>query len=376
MINIKTYAVKNVSLTNDILKYYINNFWNDVFNEIKNTSYLMLLCKVQFEDIDQDNHRTLGHLVKANFEDKDLFIDYLSQRLSILNDSYITKLIPICQITFSYVIKSGKCSDENRTLLFNDITDKDLTFHNFNNMNIPITMDPLKYGKVEISKSIEENGIVIERFIVSSGNKTFRIDVHENGKVNKVTILGNIHLSWIDSKIDTDLFKREIKKSTIYFFDGEVILRKKELPAKPFKKLSKNVNLTNEFYTMDIETITVNNKVIPYLINAYNGRHHLNSFNSNETELFKGFFDKLISNLEKGSQTIIYAHNLSTFDGVLILKHLFQYGKVTPILFNGKLITIKFKDINVKGLELEGKTIIFKDSMLLLPQSIRIKRSM
>jgi hypothetical protein len=367
MINMKTYSVNNVSLTPEILERYINDFWTEVFYEIKDNSYLMVLCKVQFINIDQ-GYKTLGHLVKANFEDKEIFTDYLTQRLSILSDSYVT--VPICQITFSYVIKSGKCEDSDRTLL-SDLTDKELGFHNFNNMNLPITMDPFKYGIVEVSKIIEENGNTFERFIVTNNNKTYRIDVYNNG-INKVTILGSIKLSWIDTKIDSDFFKREIKKSTIYFMDGEVILRKKELNYKPFKKLSKTINLINEFYTMDIETITekvseTNKKVRPYLINAYNGRQHINNFNPDENELFKGFMDKLLSNLDKGSHTIIYAHNLSTFDGVLILKHLFQYGKVEPMLFNGRLISIKLKIYGIG----RPRTIEFKDSILLLPYSLR-----
>jgi len=50
------------------------------------------------------------------------------------------------------------------------------------------------------------------------------------------------------------------------------------------------------------------------------------------------------------------------------MKHLIDFGKVKPILFHGKLISIKLT-LSVKGYK--GKTIIFKDSMLLIPQSLR-----
>ena len=105
------------------------------------------------------------------------------------------------------------------------------------------------------------------------------------------------------------------------------------------------------------------------MINAYNGRHHLNSYNINEDELFKDFFMKLIFNLEKGSINYIYAHNLSTFDGVLILKHLFPLGKVEPLYHNGKILTIK---LIIKGNKKdEDIKIIFKDSYLTLTSSLR-----
>jgi hypothetical protein len=53
--------------------------------------------------------------------------------------------------------------------------------------------------------------------------------------------------------------------------------------------------------------------------------------------------------------------------GVLILKHLFKFGKVKPIIFNGKLISITFM-FKYNGIV---KTIIFKDSFLMLPSSLR-----
>jgi len=50
------------------------------------------------------------------------------------------------------------------------------------------------------------------------------------------------------------------------------------------------------------------------------------------------------------------------------MKHLFKFGKVKPITFHGKLISIKLT-LTIKGHV--GKTIIFKDSMLLIPLSLR-----
>ena len=369
MINLKTFNLDNELINNNLLSEKISRFWTEVFSEIKD-KHLLILCKVKFEDSDL-GYRTLGHLVIVNYEDRENFLNYLSQRLSILNDSYIS--VPISQMTFSYVIKDGKSLDDKRTLLLQEIDDKEIVTHNFNNMNLPITMDPFKYGRVLVSNLINENGESFERFIVENGNKTYQIDVGIGGRVNKVSILGNIKLSWVDSLIDNenpDYFKREIGKSTIYFLDGEIILRKKELPAKAFKKLNKEETLKNEFNTLDIETITnENGQVRPYLINLFNGKEHITSFSNNEDQLFKDFFDKLLVRLENGCKEIIYAHNLSSFDGILLFKHLFTLGKINPLYFNGRLISIKLV-IKSKDSKL-NKTLIFKDSYLLIPNSLR-----
>jgi hypothetical protein len=60
--------------------------------------------------------------------------------------------------------------------------------------------------------------------------------------------------------------------------------------------------------------------------------------------------------------------NFSGFDGIFLLKHLLPYGKVKPLIYNGRLISIKIM-LTHEGFK--GKTIVFKDSMLLLPLSLR-----
>lgn len=122
---------------------------------------------------------------------------------------------------------------------------------------------------------------------------------------------------------------------------------------------------------MDIETIKINNNLIPYLISGYNGTNYITSYANDsldEVELFNNFINQLLTFIENNNTLIVYAHNFSKFDGVFLLKHLVGFGKLDPLLFNGKLITIKVK-LNIKGFE--NKTIIFKDSFLLLPHSLR-----
>ena len=100
---------------------------------------------------------------------------------------------------------------------------------------------------------------------------------------------------------------------------GEVVLRKQILPAKAFKKLTVDNKINNNFITMDIETINKDNKLVPYLICAYDGKNYITSYGQDQNALFKVFFDQLLS-LIKSSATI-YAHNLSGFDGIFLMKH-------------------------------------------------------
>jgi hypothetical protein len=107
MIQTQTYSTNNITLNKEMLSVYINNFWVDIFKVLVNSGperYLMLMCKVEFTD--GQGYRSLGHLRSVNFSDKELFIEYLVQRLGVLTDAYSNT--PIAKISFTYVIKNGK----------------------------------------------------------------------------------------------------------------------------------------------------------------------------------------------------------------------------------------------------------------------------
>ena len=191
--------------------------------------------------------------------------------------------------------------------------------------------------------------------IITDNKKVFEIDISLDGLINKVTVLGASDLKWTDTKL-SEGFKREIGKSTIYFMDGEAILRKQLLPAKPFRKLVPDKKLTTDFLTMDIETIRLDTgKISPYLICAYDGQDYITSYNENPKALFTSFIEQLLARTNK-NQTI-YAHNLSAFDGVLTMRYLMEYGDVEPLLFNNKLMSISLRMEN-------GQTIQWKINSL------------
>ena len=121
----------------------------------------------------------------------------------------------------------------------------------------------------------------------------------------------------------------ELGKNIIYIRDGEVIVRSKELSAKPFKKLTSDKSLSygNEFMTLDIETVHIDNSMKPYLICGYNPSHFISSRIVDVTDLNQRF--KLIKDVMDQLYNIpkvkyVYAHNLSNFDGIFLLKYLLK----------------------------------------------------
>ena len=157
---------------------------------------------------------------------------------------------------------------------------------------------------------------------------------------------------------------------------GERVLSKKVLSAKPFTKVAVDSTLNSNIITMDIETIKLQDKISPYLICAYNGSEYITSYadsslvgEAQQKALFSSFINQLLTFFSNDSKTmVVYAHNFSGFDGILLMKHILKFGNIKPIIYHGKLMSIKLK-LDIEGYK--GKTIIFKDSYLLLPLSLR-----
>jgi hypothetical protein len=61
----------------------------------------------------------------------------------------------------------------------------------------------------------------------------------------------------------------------------------------------------------------------------------------------------------------VYIHNLAKFDIIFLLKHLVKFGNVTPIIHNGRIISINLN----YGKNLEYR-LQFKDSYLMLLASL------
>jgi hypothetical protein len=363
----KTFVLsQSTTITNTILSKYINLFWKNIFSKLHSTNnnmHLLIMVKIEFKDSSM-GHRTLANLRKVNFNDKELFIEFLISRLGILADSY--QDTPFSKITFSYIVKEG-LSDESRLLLQSPVYE--VTKHAYNNMQLPLTMDPALYGKLLGKEMLPDNQT---RYIVLNNGHVFYIDVSEDLLTNNVHMQAPVDLKWIDSKISESIFKRVIGKNTIFIENGVVLVKSKELNAKPFKavKLEKQLTDIETFMTIDIETVKIGTKLHPYLISGYSFDSYIHSYAADLSFesmdiMFKNFIKQII---EKGKVKVIYAHNLN-FDGLLILKHLIKYegAKVEPLNFNGKLISIKF----IVGKGKNARIIIFKDSYLFLPNSLR-----
>ena len=172
-------------------------------------------------------YRTIADSRQVNFGDKFIFIDYLIDKLGALTDAYKDQCFD--KIIFTYIIKDGVAEDPR---LLTQSSTNDTSYHTYNNLFLPLTMDPAKFGSVTMSMGEGK----IKKYLVQNGSKSFVLDVATDGTTNKVHLLGAANIKWTDTKISEDTFKREIGKNIFYIRGGEIIVKSKELNAKPFSK--------------------------------------------------------------------------------------------------------------------------------------------
>jgi len=136
--------------------------------------------------------------------------------------------------------------------------------------------------------------------------------------------------------------------------------------------------LNNKFITLDLECYGIKNdnetKLVPFLVGIFNDKLKLNKTCNLDTIQLYEFINKELLNY-KYSGYIIYAHNLSSFDGIFILNQLVKLSekikiRIEPLFRDSKIIQIK---VYYAYNHTENKfrySVIFRDSLLILKTSL------
>jgi len=177
---------------------------------------------------------------------------------------------------------------------------------------------------------------------------------------------GESILKFRDELISENKFMRMLDNKKFYFKDNREVLNTVDLKTKFISKTKNVKTLTNNFITIDIETIINNGLLTPYLIAFYDGKNlssfYLSDFESVEQMMLTCLKSILI---RKYDGFKIYAHNLAKFDVIFLLKYLVKLGTIKPIIHTGKILSL-----TVNYGENGGYKIEFKDSLLLLLGSL------
>jgi len=232
----------------------------------------------------------------------------------------------------------------------------DIHFHRYQQHKLPITMDPLKYGKL-----LDKIG---NRYFIQINNKNIAIINHLDGQ-NEVKFFksGELTYEYIDKFIDEITFKRILGKKEFIFKNNELLLFKVEKSAKFINPLIRSETLSNKFLTMDIETFIKDGIHIPYCISFYDGEntfsYYLTDFKDSNSMIIKAILDLMI---KKYDNYKIYLHNLANFDAIFLLKIIIKLGICKPIIHHDRIISIQ--------LNYGDHVVFFRDSQQLLIGSL------
>jgi len=329
----------------ELIKTNLNKFWiNVIEKELKDDQHIIFLFRIQWTD---NQFVSIGNLQKLNKEDKDYVLNKIVDNMIDKGGYYLEQ--SILSLVFTYAIRKGKALEK--------VINTNVQFHNYQLHNLPITMDPLKYGKL-----IEKFG---DSYILQVTPKNIAtITQLENSNKVKFYKSGELSYVYTDKWIDSNTFSRILGKKEWIFKNNKEILFKSEKLTKFIQPLVRSDTVLNKFITMDIETFIKDGIHIPYCISWFDGEnsfsYYLTNFKDHDCMIIQAIKDIMV---KKYDNYKVYIHNLARFDGIFLLRILAKLGYVKPIIHNDKLISIgfKFKDYD----------ITFRDSLQLLTKSLR-----
>ena len=351
-----------ILITKGLLKSNINKFWNDKIIHLDDNNHILFILRLRFENNEVVSVSTLK---KINKTSKDDLIEYLYDRLTaVSSETYTTK--PIKSIIFSYGIREGEIDQSINDISITNINQKYQIFYN-NKLPIVKTGLASEYGKILSSNNNQYTIFVDNKILI-----ILDLVLKDNQQVNNIKYVknGRIIANWTDTVIGKNSIVREIGKSFYYYENMELVLVKVIKKSKAIEKLKITNKQLTKIITMDLETTIINNVHIPYLLSWYDGNISNSYFINNldpvtiEFEILK-MINRAINDIciRKYNNYKVYLHNFSKFDGYFLVKYLSKIGNCDPIIHKGKIITLKFTYNNYN--------IIFKDSYLLLPSSLR-----
>lgn len=286
------------------------------------------------------------------------------------NQYFINEVVAI---HFFYKVIEQELLTDKETIIHEPVDKYILTVSNIFGYDLPNNMNLFTWGNVvrhdgsNIVIEFSKNGNDLV-YLVEMGEKSNSIQIKEDFYDDEIL------LEFVDTpeKGSTTNFTRKVKNMEYIYKDSQIVIKMDHKNFNFIKSLSKAKKNFVKFITLDIETRTIDNIMIPYCICYYDGVNefsfYLTDYKSSEA-MISACLESILTN-DKYNNHIVYAHNFSRFDGIFIIKILVLLARELKL----KISIIKrdsdFINISIKG-ESTGFNINFRDSLLLLPTSLR-----
>jgi len=362
-----------ISISPILFLQAFNSFKKVLFalHEVKNITLVKLLIKIRFED---NTYITLGELISFT-----LFNSSFTYVLNYINGLLQDKIIgennyksnrPI-DIIFVYHLEHSKTAElGNAFQLSKSIDKKVLEKVLISGHNVPISKNIRHYGTL-----IKTSGNLFTISKPKSMDEIYQITVHSDHNhvlfLNKGALIFEFR-DFFKSDTNDFTFTRIYRNKEFHYINGRLLWATHVRPSRFFLPKQTAQKLSQKkFFTLDIETLKVNNVLTPICI-AIASKYKTWSYFISDYKSQEDMFLYAINSLIKPSNNnaIIYIHNLARFDGVFLLKWLSKLTDFTinPIIKDGLIYEIQLIWTSPSGKKI---TLYFRDSYLLLPRSLR-----
>ena len=138
-----TLKINNKIFSKILFEKLFNIFWNKIENCFSKNNHMFILFKIKYNN---GEILTIGKLQRINQNDKIWYIDYILENMKFKSEYYNeTQMV---SIIFSYGFKKGKITNKEN-LGFEG------SFQIYKNNNLPISMNPMDYGRLIIQNKTE-----------------------------------------------------------------------------------------------------------------------------------------------------------------------------------------------------------------------------
>lgn len=204
----------------ELLKSKLNLFWKEVVEKsITSDQHILFLFRIQWSN---NQFVTIGNLQKLNLEDKDYILNFILDEMIDRGEYY--KESSIISMTFSYGVREGRALEKGFPT--------DVKYHNYSNHKLPITMNPLKYGKL-----LDQTG---NKYTVQI-NDTNIVIIIKHDDENEVSFYrkGNLIYKYKDTYIDENSFTRDMGNKKFHIINDEITLTTVEKAIKFMTRIKK-----------------------------------------------------------------------------------------------------------------------------------------
>ena len=190
-------------------------------NKLQENQHIWLLFRIQWTN---SQFVTIGKLVKLNKEDKNWLFDFIMKNMDDKSEYYKEEFIK--SMIFNYTIKRGKAKDK---VTFETM---DLQYQNYQHHKLPITMNPLEYGKL-----VDQ---INNKYWVQV-NRTNTAIITQFDEFNEVKLYkeGDLAYDYRDHKIDESTFVRSLDNKKFTFKNNELVFLTIDKSVKFIKTLTK-----------------------------------------------------------------------------------------------------------------------------------------